>query len=216
MNAQFRDRSAAGRQLAKALSVYINSSDALLLALPRGGVPVAYEVAQALQLPLDVCIVRKLTLAEHSELAIGAIGLGGVQVLNDNVIKSLQISKRSIERAAKQEQQELNRRERAYRGHRPLPDIEGRTIVLVDDGIATGATMKAAIAVIQSQQPKEIIVAVPVAPSTTCQEIRQYVSRVVCLLTPSPFRAISLWYEYFLQTTDGQVNRLLSLSAAQR
>ena len=213
MNAQFRDRSAAGRQLAKALSAYLNSSDALLLALPRGGVPVAYEVAQALRLPLDVCIVRKLTLAEQSELAIGAIGLGGVQVLNDNVIESLQISTRSIEHAAKREQQELNRRERAYRGRRPLPNIEGRTIVLVDDGIATGATMKAAIAVIQSQQPEDIIVAVPVAPPTTCQEIRQYVSRVVCLLTPSPFRAISLWYENFLQTTDEQVNRLLSLSA---
>lgn len=215
MTTQFRDRHAAGRALAKALLAYSDRSNALILALPRGGIPVAYEVAQALRLPLDVCIVRKLRLSEQSELAIGAIGLGGVQVLNHDVIHSLQISEGAIKHAVDLEQKELDRRDRTYRGGRLLLDIKGRTVILIDDGIATGATMKAAIAVVKEQQPEEVIVAVPVAPSAICWEIRKSVDRVVCLLTPSPFRAISLWYENFLQTTDKQVNQLLSLSAVR-
>lgn len=209
MSIRFHDRPAAGKQLARALADYVNGPNTLVLALPRGGVAVAYEVAQALQLPLDICLVRKLGLPGHPELAMGAIASGEVRVLNDDLITALKISETLIEQVTALELKELNRRDRAYRGHHCSPDIAGCRVILIDDGIATGATMRAAIAVLKSQQPEEIIVAVPVAPIFICQALNELVDRVICLSTPRPFHAIGLWYESFPQLTDEQVKRLL-------
>ncbi len=181
-----------------------------MLGLPRGGVPVAYEVAKVLHAPLDICIVRKLGVPRHKELAMGAIATGGIMLLNEALIRSLNISQKEIEEVATKEQQELARRERVYRGTRPVPDLSHRTIILVDDGIATGSTIKAAISTIKQQQPKEIVVAVPVAPPDVCQELKEEVNEVVCLLTPEWFCAISLWYDDFLPTTDAEVRHLLA------
>ena len=209
MSIRFHDRRAAGKQLARALAAYANEPNTLVLALPRGGVAVAYEVAQVLQLPLDICLVRKLGLPGHPELAMGAIASGEVRVLNDDLITALKISETLIEQVTTLELKELNRRDRAYRGHHRSPDIAGCRVILIDDGIATGATMRAAIAVLKSQQPEEIIVAVPVAPIFICQALNELVDRVICLSTPRPFHAIGLWYESFPQLTDEQVKRLL-------
>jgi putative phosphoribosyl transferase len=210
MKTRFRDRSEAGQKLAAQLQAYANCDNVLVLALPRGGVPVAYEVARALNLPLDICLVRKLGVPGHQELAMGAIASGGVRVFNYDVIRWLSISEEAIEGVATRELRELQRRERAYRGDRPLPDIRDRTVILIDDGLATGATIRAAIAALRSQQPKEIIVAVPVAPSSLCQDLEAEVDRVVCLATPEPFYAIGLWYENFAQTSDDRVRELLA------
>lgn len=211
---RFLNRETAGQQLAKQLSAYANRPNTLVLGLPRGGVPVAYEVAHTLNLPLDICLVRKLGLPGHKEVAMGAIAPGGVQVFNDSLIRALSVSDSMIAHVKALEQRELDRRERAYRGHQPAPQIFESDVILVDDGLATGSTMRAAIAVIKAQQARQIIVAVPVGPSSVCHDLRAEVDHLVCLRTPSPFSSIGLWYENFMQTTDEQVISLLAAAKA--
>ncbi|HYR95264.1 MAG TPA: phosphoribosyltransferase, partial [Candidatus Binatus sp.] len=198
----FRDRNEAGRLLAAKLSGFANRRDVLVLGLPRGGVPVAYEVARALGAPLDVFVVRKLGVPGHEEFAMGAVATGGVRVLNEEVVNGLRIPEYVIDAVAAQEQQELARRERLYRGGRPSPDVRGRTVILVDDGLATGATMHAAIEALRQQRPARIVVAVPTASPETCEALRREVDEVVCAITPKPFHAVGLWYDDFSQTTD--------------
>jgi putative phosphoribosyl transferase len=207
---RFRNRIEAGEQLARRLTQYANRPDVMVLGLPRGGVPVAFEVAKALNAPLDICLVRKLGVPGHKELAMGAIASGGVRVLNYDILAWLGISGKTIDEVAARELRELQRRDRAYRGERPQPDIHNQVIILVDDGLATGATVRAAIAVLKSQRPQKIVVAVPVAPTDTCDELREEVEEVVCLMTPEPFYAIGLWYENFAQTTDEEVHECLA------
>ncbi|HWN17016.1 MAG TPA: phosphoribosyltransferase [Candidatus Dormibacteraeota bacterium] len=209
---RFRDRREAGRLLAARLSAYANRPDVLVLALPRGGVPVAAEVARALGAPLDVFVVRKLGVPGHEEFAFGAIATGGVRVLNEDVVRALQIPDRVIDAVAAREQEELARRERVYRGDRPPLDVRGRTVILVDDGLATGATMQAAIRALRQQQPARIVVAVPTASLETCDELKREVDEVICATTPDPFYAVGLWYEDFSQTTDEEVRELLARS----
>jgi predicted phosphoribosyltransferase len=210
MRGAFRDRSEAGRALAALLTAEAGAPDVLVLALPRGGVPVAFEVAAALRAPLDVFLVRKLGVPGHEELAMGAIASGGVQVLNDDVVGGLHIPAHVIAAVAARERQELERRERAYRGDRPPLDVRGRTIILVDDGLATGTTMRAAAVAIRRQQPRRLVVAVPVASSAACAELRAVADAVVCAYTPEPFYAVGVWYEDFTQTTDDEVRDLLA------
>jgi len=211
MTKQFSDRTEAGRLLAKQLKPnYANCPDLLVLGLPRGGVPVAYEIAKVLHAPLDICIVRKLGVPGHKELAMGAIATGGMMVLNEDLVHSLGISQKSIEQVVVREWQELQRRDRLYRGSRPIPDLGHRTIILVDDGIATGSTLKAALSTIQQQQPKHIVIAVPVAPPDVCNELKAEVNEVVCLLTPKWLYSIGLWYDDFSPTSDEEVCNLLA------
>jgi putative phosphoribosyl transferase len=205
----YKNRSQAGRELAKALQPCANRPDVLILALPRGGVPVAYEVAKALNIPLDLMLVRKLGLPGHEELAIGAIATGGIRVLNTEVIEGMAISEAQIERIAAAELQELRRRERAYRGERPNAEVQGHGVILIDDGLATGATMQAAIAAIRQQRPAEILVAVPVAPKDTVALLRDQADAVICPATPEPFLGVGRWYEDFTQITDAEVRELL-------
>jgi predicted phosphoribosyltransferase len=196
--------------LAEQLTSYEHRPDVLVLALPRGGVPVGYEVARALQAPLDIVLVRKLGVPGHEELAMGAVATGGVRVLNDDVVKPLGISDHMIEAAAAQELEELSRRERLYRGRHPVPDISGRTAILVDDGLATGATMRAAIQSLRQQRPARIVVAVPTASPDICEALRSEADDVICAMTPEPFFAVGHWYDDFTQTTDDEVRRLLT------
>jgi predicted phosphoribosyltransferase len=209
----FRDRREAGRLLAAKLAAYANRPDVIVLALPRGGVPVAYEVAQALSAPLDVFLVRKLGVPGYEELAMGAIASGGVRVLNDQLVGGLRIPDYIVDEVARWEQQELARRERLYRGDRPPPDVRGRTVILVDDGLATGATMLAAVKALRQMQPARIVVAVPTASPETCEQLRAEVDDIICAITPEPFHAVGLWYEDFSQTTDEEVRDLLARSA---
>ena len=204
------NRTEAGRWLASRLKAYTNRSDVLVLGLPRGGVPVAFEVAKVLQAPLDICLVRKLGVPKRKELAMGAIASGNVMVINDEVVDWLQISPETIAQVVATEQQELERRDHLYREGRPMPVVINQTVILVDDGIATGSTLMAAIETLKQQQPKSIIVAVPVAPLSVYQKLKTVVDEVVCLITPESFRSISLWYEDFSQTTDEDVRYLLS------
>ena len=206
----FRDRRDAGRLLAEKLAAYANRPDALVLALPRGGVPVAYEVARALGAPLDVFVVRKLGVPGYEELAMGAVATGGVRVLNDQLVERLGIPEQMIDAVAARELQELARRERRYRGGRPPPDVRGRTVILVDDGLATGATMHAAIEALRQQKPTRIVVAVPTASPETCEEMKTKADDVICAITPAPFQAVGRWYQDFSQTTDEEVEALLS------
>ena len=206
----FQDRSEAGEHLATQLAKFANRDDVLVLALPRGGVPVAYEVAKALQAPLDIYLVRKLGVPGHEELAMGAIATGGVRVLNDDVVKYLRIPKSVIDLVAETELQELERREREYRGDRPEPDVRGKTVILVDDGLATGSTMRAAAEALRQQQPARIVVAVPVSAPQTCDEYRMGVDEIVCAATPEPFYGVGQWYIDFSQTTDDEVRELLA------
>ena len=210
MNLLLPNRTEAGRLLASQLEAYANRADVLVLGLPRGGVPVAFEVAKVLQAPLDICLVRKLGVPKRKELAMGAIASGNVMVINDEVVDWLQISPETIEQVVATEQQELERRDRAYREGRPVPVVSNRTVILVDDGIATGSTLMAAIETLKQQQSKSIIVAVPVAPLSVYEKLKTVVDEVVCLITPESFRSISLWYEDFSQTTDEDVRYLLS------
>ncbi len=207
---RFRDRTEAGRLLATQLRAYANRPDVLVLALPRGGVPVAFEVARALHASLDVIIVRKLGVPGYEELALGAIASGGVRVLNDDVVRMLGISDEEINRVAAHEQQEVERREHLYRGDRPASEVAGRTVILVDDGIATGATMRAAVAAVRQQHPARIVIAVPVAAAATCEEFAGEVDELVCVLRPEVFFAVGFWYEHFSQTSDEEVRDLLA------
>jgi putative phosphoribosyl transferase len=211
----FRDRSEAGRLLAEKLSTYRNDPNVIVLALPRGGVPVGYEVARALGAPFDIFLVRKLGVPGYEELAMGAVASGGVRVLNDNVVQTLRIPEYVIDAVAKWELQELARRERVYRGDRPEPDVKGRTVILVDDGLATGSTMLAAIQALRQQQPARIVIAVPTAPPETCEEMRAQADDVVCAITPEPFYSVGLWYDDFSQTTDEEVRELLARSTRE-
>jgi predicted phosphoribosyltransferase len=214
MTAQrFRDRSEAGRLLAAHLDAYARRPDVLVLALPRGGVPVAYEVARALGAPLDVYVVRKLGVPGQEELAMGAIATGGVRVLNDEVVAALHIPEATIAAVAAQEAQELARRERLYRGERPAPPVKGRMVLVVDDGLATGATMRAALAALRQQEPGRLVVAVPTAAAATCEELRAEVDEVVSVLTPEPFYAVGLWYEDFSPPSDEEIRALLDRAA---
>ncbi|MCC6177997.1 MAG: phosphoribosyltransferase [Chloroflexi bacterium] len=209
----FADRRDAGRVLATKLEKYQDRSDVLVLALPRGGVPVGFEVARELGAPLDVFLVRKLGVPGHEELAMGAIATGGIRVLNPDVVDQLAIPESIIDDVANVEGQELERRERQYRGDRPPPDVRNKTIVLVDDGLATGSTMRAAIAAFHRQGPARIVVAVPVASARTCEEFRDEVDDVICAETPDPFWAVGAWYEDFEPTTDAEVRDLLHQAA---
>jgi putative phosphoribosyl transferase len=209
----FRDRAEAGRRLAEKLVEYAGNPDVLVLALPRGGVPVAFEVAQALEAPLDVFVVRKLGVPGHEELAMGAVASGGAWVLNDDVVQQLSIPNHVIRAVAAQELRELARRERLYRDDRPPPDVQGRTVILVDDGLATGSTMRAAVAALRRLGPARLIVAVPVAAASTCAELCHEVDDCICVITPDPFYAVGVWYEDFSQTTDQQVRDLLDRDA---
>lgn len=206
----FTNRREAGRILASLLMKYADRDDVLVLALPRGGVPVGFEVAQALRAPLDVFIVRKLGVPGHDELAMGAIATGGVRVLNDDVVMSLELEPEVIDAVAAREQKELARRERIYRGARPAPDVRGRTVIVVDDGLATGSTMRAAVAALRKQGPARIVVAVPVAAPETCEEFKTEVDETVCAATPRMFNGVGRWYEDFSQTTDDEVHELLA------
>lgn len=210
LNPIYRDRADAGRKLAARLGDYGGREDLVVLGLPRGGLPVAYEVAQALHAPLDVFVVRKLGVPGHEELAMGAIASGGTQVLNQDVVRMLGISARTIARVAADERRELERRERAYRGELPPLEIEGRHVILVDDGLATGATMRAAVAAVRQKGPAGITVAVPAAAAEACAALESEVDRVVCAATPEPFVAIGIWYSEFRQVTDAEVRQLLS------
>jgi len=210
MSVPIQDRVTAGRDLARRLLEYRARADVIVLALPRGGVPVGAEIAHALQVPLDIIVVRKLGTPGHEELAMGAISSGGIRVLNESIISSLRIRSDVIDRVAAREQTELERRMRAYRGDRAWPSLEGKYVIVVDDGIATGATIRAAIAALRSQAPAKLIVAVPVAPAATIAELRNEADEVVCLATPEPFHAIGIWYWSFPQLADEEVREILS------
>lgn len=213
MATRFRDRKEAGRRLAERLAGYAGEPDLLVLALPRGGVEVGAEVARRLGAPLDVILVRKLGVPGHEELAMGAIASGGVRILVEDVIGALGISEREIAAVAAVEADELDRRERSYRGRRSPPDVRGKTVILVDDGLATGSSMRAAAAALASQRPRRLVVAVPVAPAATCEELRRQVDEVVCAALPEPFHSVGEWYERFDQTSDEEVRRLLGVGA---
>jgi predicted phosphoribosyltransferase len=212
----YQDRREAGRYLAGKLARYANRPDVVVLALPRGGVPVAYEVARALNAPLDVFLVRKLGVPGHEEFAMGAIATGGVRILNQDVVSALKIGTDLLDALTAREQRELERRERAYRGDRAPPDVRGRTVILIDDGLATGSTMRAAVAALKEQDPARIVVAVPIATPETCDELRAEVDEVVCAVTPQPFYAVGLWYRDFSQTTDEEVRELLERAERER
>lgn len=210
---RFRDRRDAGRILAHHLMNYADCPDVLVLGLPRGGVPVAFEVAQALHAPLDVFLVRKLGVPGFEELAMGAIATGGVRVLNKDVLRSINASDAMIETVVNKEMQELNRREQLYRGERPSPKIAGKTIILIDDGLATGSTMRAAVAALRQRAPARVIVAVPVGARETCVAVQKECDEVICPQCPEPFYAVGAWYRDFSQTTDEEVQTLLRLAA---
>jgi predicted phosphoribosyltransferase len=208
----FRDRLEAGRRLAQKLSDYAGKPDVVVLALPRGGVPVAAEVARALDAPLDIFLVRKLGLPGQEELAMGAIASGGSRVLNTSLLRRLHVSPETVDAVAVRERRELDRREREYRGSHAPPPIRGRTVILVDDGLATGASMHAAVAALRTQEPARIVVAVPVGAPSTCEDLRQIADDVVCAETPEPFAAVGQWYDDFSQTSDDEVRQLLEAS----
>ena len=206
----FRDRVDAGRQLAARLAHYADRDDVLVLALPRGGVPVGYEVAEALAAPLDVFLVRKLGVPGQEELAMGAIASGGVRVLNESVVNLLNLSEADIAPIESAERRELDRREREYRTGRPPLDVRGKIVILVDDGLATGSTMRAAVAALKRMGPARVIVAVPVGARETCEELENEADEAICAREPEPFHAVGIWYEDFAQTTDEEVRDLLA------
>jgi predicted phosphoribosyltransferase len=211
---RFKDRFDAGRRLAAELQRYAGRPDVIVLALPRGGVPVGYEVARALGAPLDLFLVRKLGVPGHEELAMGAIASGGVRVFNPDVLSVLDVPPDLMDEAVRRETAELGRRERAYRDDQPPPDVRGKTVILVDDGLATGSTMLAAARALRRLGPARIVVAVPTASPETCEQFRSVVDEVVCAVTPDPFHAVGLWYEDFSQTTDEEVRELLAQARA--
>ncbi len=206
---RYQDRVQAGKYLAERLQQYANDPDAVVLGLPRGGVVVAFEVARKLQLPLDIFVVRKLGVPGYEELAMGAIASGGVRVMNEDVLRMINISQDKIEAAVKREEKELERREKAYRENRPALELKSKTIILIDDGLATGATMRAAVSALHKKHPRKIIIAVPVASPETCADFRSKVDDLVCAMTPAYFHAVGEWYEDFPQNTDEEVQQLL-------
>jgi len=206
---RFTDRRHAGRILAQKLSAYTGQTDVIVLALPRGGVPVAYEVALALNAPLDIFLVRKLGLPGREELAIGAIASGGIRVLNEDIIRVLGVPEEVINIVARNELQELQRREHNYRGDRPAPELHDRKVILIDDGLATGASMRAAVVGVRAQHPARIVIAVPAASPELCNAFQFEVDEMVCAMTPEPFYGLSRWYEDFSQTTDAEVRMFL-------
>ena len=206
---RFLDRREAGDRLAERLRVYANRPDVIVLALPRGGVPVGFQVADALRVPLDVFVVRKLGVPGQEELAMGALASGGVRVLDDELIRIARVSAADIESATAAASRELARQEARYRGERAFPDLRDKTVILVDDGLATGSTMRAAIMAVRAQRPVAVIVGVPVGAPETCASLRAIADHVVCVETPEPFRAVGLWYEDFSQTGDDEVHALL-------
>lgn len=209
----FQNRRDAGRYLASKLTAYAGCPDVIVLALPRGGVPVAFEVAQALRAPLDVFLVRKLGVPGHEELAMGAIASWGARVLNDDVVRALRIPQNVVQQVEARERRELDRRERKYRAGRPAPNVRGRVVILVDDGLATGSTMRAAVVALRQRGPGRIVVAVPVGAAETCAELHQEADDAVCAVTPEPFLAVGTWYQDFSQTTDEEVQLLLDEAA---
>jgi predicted phosphoribosyltransferase len=211
---RFENRRAAGRQLAQALERYRGRADTLVLALPRGGVPVAYEIARALGAPLDVLLVRKLGVPGHEELAMGALASGGARVVNEDVVGALRIKAQAMEAVVQRERAELERRERVYRGARPLPAVRERCVLLVDDGAATGATMRAAVAALRSLAPSRIVVALPTASSEACELLRREADELCCLVEPEDFVAVGRWYVDFPQNTDSEVCALLEQARA--
>lgn len=206
---KYSDRHEAGKVLADNLKTYANRQDVIVLGLPRGGVPVAYEVAKALKAPLDVFIVRKLGVPGHEELAMGALATGNITVFNDDILQELAIPKRAIDKVIQSEELELKRREEAYRDNKPIPDFKGKIVILVDDGIATGATMRAAVKALRQLKPAKIIIAIPVAEETTCERMGKIADQIVCPMRPSFFYAVGAWYDDFRQTTDQEVYDLL-------
>jgi putative phosphoribosyl transferase len=214
--ALFIDRRDAGRKLAEKLTKYADRSDVIVLALPRGGVPVAYEVATALNAPLDIFLVRKMGLPGHEELAMGAIASGGTRVVNQDVLRTFHIPAGMIEAVARRELMELERRERLYRGERQMGEVHDRTVILVDDGLATGASMHAAINGVRVQHPARIVVAVPTAALETCETLKHEVDEIICATTPEPFYGVGQWYADFSQTSDEEVQTLLEESARHR
>ena len=216
MMARFRDRRDAGRRLAADLASYANRPDVRVLALPRGGVPVAYEVARALDAPLDVFVVRKLGVPGHEEYAMGAIASGGAVLVNQQVVRSLGVTHDQVQRVLETESRELERREEQYRGDRPAPQVAGNTVILVDDGLATGSTMMVAVSALREEKPARIVVAVPLGSRDTCAAMRAVADDVICSMTPEPFQAVGLWYDDFSQTSDEEVHALLDRSAHVR
>ena len=210
----FTDRRHAGRVLASRLTKYAGRNDVIVLALPRGGVPVASEVASALSAPMDVFLVRKLGTPGHRELAMGAIASGGVRVVNEDVVRWYGISEAAIDRIAREEQEELERRERAYRDDRPAPDLTHKIVVLIDDGLATGSTMRAAVKAVRARHPARVVIAVPVGAPQTCAELAVSADEVICARMPEPFSAVGQWYLNFEQTDDAEVRELLQKSTA--
>jgi putative phosphoribosyl transferase len=206
---RFRDRREAGERLAEQLRAYGNRADVIVLALPRGGVPVGFEVAEALRAPLDVFVVRKLGVPGQEELAMGALASGGTRVLDNEIVRLARVTESEIERATAFAAEEMARQERRYRGDRRFPSVEGKTVILVDDGLATGSTMRAAVLALRAQHPAKVVVAVPVGAPETCDALGSVADDVVCVETPEPFRAVGLWYEDFSQTTDDEVHALL-------
>jgi predicted phosphoribosyltransferase len=212
----FQDRRDAGRVLAGLLGHYRGRPGVVVLGLPRGGVPVAYEIAGALAAPLDVFLVHKLGVPHHEELAMGAIAGGGVMVLNDDVVWSRGLSRETIRKAAERERRALLRRERLYRDARPMVELDGRVVIVVDDGLATGSTMRAAVLALRQQHPARLVVAVPVGAPETCEQLRSEADEVVCAATPQPFQAVGLWYREFPQATDEEVHDLLEEARRER
>ena len=206
----FADRREAGQELASRLRKYAGRDDSIVLALPRGGVPVAYEIAEALDAPLDIFVVRKLGMPGHPEFAMGAIASGGIRVLSDDVIRWYGISPAAIDAVAREELAELERREREYRRGRPMTDLRGRTAILVDDGLATGSTMRAAVQAVRALGPARVVVAVPVGAPSTCEEFTDITDETVCARTPEPFTAVGLWYRDFSETSDDEVRAALA------
>jgi len=211
----FPDRSAAGRMLGERLAQYANEKPLLVLALPRGGVPVAFEIATALHAPLDVFLVRKLGFPGQEELAIGAIASGGARLLNAAIIRSLHLPSQQVEAITEHETKELERREHLYRGGRAVLNIDGHTVILVDDGIATGSSMRVAVTALRQKNPRKMVIAIPVAPFTICKQLRQEVDTVVCLSTPPDFYAVGEWYREFSQVSDATVRELLDRANSQ-
>jgi predicted phosphoribosyltransferase len=209
MDYPFKDRREAGQLLARELGAYAGREDVIVLALPRGGVPVGFEVARAIHAPLDVFVVRKLGVPGHEELAMGAIASGGILVTEPSVIEELAIPAEVVTEVAVREEEERLRREREYRGDQPAPEVRGRTVILVDDGLATGSTMRAAVAALRKLQPASIVVAVPVASPSACADLAGEVGQIVCTRRPEPFYAVGQWYEEFSQTRDEEVRELL-------